>query len=84
MPQNITTQQQLIDFVKLYFPLLTAADLQELFTFYPNPTSVDDLHAVYYATLGFTGPDANEMSSFGTGHQQLANVKNPLSRTAPI
>lgn len=84
MPQNITTQRNLVDFAKLYFPLFTAADLAKLFAYYPNPTNVDDPNAVYYATLGFKGPTANQMSSFGTGHQQLANVRTQLPARAPI
>lgn len=83
MPQNITTQQDLVDFVKLYFPLFTAADLAKFFTYYANPNTVDDPNAAHYATLGFVGQTANQMSSLGTGHQQLANVSIQFPPEAP-
>jgi hypothetical protein len=60
--------------VKLYFPSFTTTDVEKLLTYYPGSGTADDPNAARYATLGFKGPTANQVSSLATGYQQIAAV----------
>lgn len=72
VPQNITTEQDLVDFIQETFPLFTTYDISKVRLYYPSnnapDTSGDD-----FATLGYTGPSAINQSALATGQQQRAN-----------
>lgn len=73
-PQNITTEADLLDWLRLTFPLFSNDDIAKILLYYPSSNATDDPNAVDYATLGYTGATALNQSSVGTGQQQRADV----------
>lgn len=76
VPQNITTEADLLWFLKTTFPLFTEQDFSEIFKHY-GPPEKNTTGRVNFATLGNRGPTANTQSSLGTGNQAKANVRSP-------
>ena len=58
------------------FPLFTQDDVSKVLRYYPGSNATDDMNAADYATLGYTGATAINVSSIATGQQQRANVSN--------
>jgi hypothetical protein len=75
VPQNITTEQDLVNFIQETFPLFTEDDISKVLQYYPGSNATDNANAPEYATLGYTGATANNVSSIATGQQQRANVR---------
>jgi hypothetical protein len=75
VPQNITTEQDLVNYLKDIFPLFTEDDISKILLYYPGSNATDNPDAIDYATLGYTGPTANNQSSIATGQQQRAHVR---------
>ncbi|CZT50331.1 related to esterase [Rhynchosporium secalis] len=73
VPQNITTEDALISWMRVVFPLFTNDDISKVLRYYPNIDASDSTSAVGYATSGYTGATAINVSSIATGHQQRAN-----------
>lgn len=75
-PQNISTEADFLSFVRTTFPLFTDADVQKLLTYYPSSSVAANFNPATprYATDGITPPNsALNVSTYGTGLQQLAN-----------
>ena len=73
--QNITTENDLIDWIRLVFPLFTDDDIAKLLYYYPSSNvsvSYDDLPE--FATDGITGPTIVNVSQTATGQQQRAQA----------
>lgn len=75
MPYNITSENDLISWLKLTFPLFTNSDLAKVLLYYPSQNGTTDTSAGDYATSGYTGATALNVSAVGTGQQQRANVR---------
>ncbi len=76
MPQNITSEEDLVSWIQDVFPLFTQDDVSKVLRYYPGSNATDDMNAADYATLGYTGATAINVSSIATGQQQRANVSN--------
>ncbi|KAH8662901.1 carboxylesterase type B [Tricladium varicosporioides] len=72
-PQNITTEAGLVSWLEKTFPLFSKDDIASILVYYPGSDANDDPKAVDYATLGYTGATANNVSSVASGQQQRAN-----------
>lgn len=73
-PQNITTENDLVTWLQLTFPLFTNDDIARVLLFYPSSNATTDSNAPLFATEGDSGPTALNQSSVGTGQQQRADV----------
>lgn len=74
VPQNITTEQDLVTWLELTFPLFSTSDLAKVLLYYPARNVSVNPDADLYATDGLTKhPDAVTESPFSTGQQQRAN-----------
>ncbi|TID12894.1 carboxylesterase 2 [Venturia nashicola] len=72
-PQTITTEDDLVAWLELTFPLFTKADISKILLTYPTTNNSVDSSAPLFATTGDSGPTALNQSSVGTGQQQRAN-----------
>lgn len=73
--QNITTEQDLVTWLRMTFLLFTEDDISKVLRYYPSTNASDNPNAPHCATLGYTGDTAINESSFGAGQQQRVNVK---------
>jgi len=73
VPQNITSEEDLVSWIQDVFPLFTQDDVSKVLRYYPGSNATDDMNAADYATLGYTGATAINVSSIATGQQQRAN-----------
>ena len=72
-PQNIITEDDLVAYLKVTFPLFSNNDIAKLLYYYPSTNASVDPSAPTFATSGDSGPTALNQSSFGTGQQQRAD-----------
>ena len=73
--QNITTENDLIAWVRLVFPLFTDDDIAKLLYYYPSSNvSVFSDGLTEFATNGLTGPTIVNVSQTATGQQQRAQA----------
>lgn len=70
VPQNITSDEDLIGWIETTFPLLSPDDITKLLAYYPSEPSSDPMK---FATTGIDGPTAINQSSISIGNQQRAN-----------
>ena len=72
VPQNIETEEDLLAWLRLTFPLFSNNDIAKILLYYAssNDTTSD---APLYATNGETGATAVNQSIVGSGQQQRAN-----------
>lgn len=75
VPYNITSEDDLVTWLKLTFPLFTNSDLSKVLLYYPSENGTTDTSEGEYATSGYTGATAVNVSAVGTGQQQRANVR---------
>ena len=73
MPQNITTEDDLVSWLQLTFPLFGNSDIAKVLLYYSTSNASVDPNADEYATSGYTGATANNESVVATGQQQRAN-----------
>lgn len=73
-PQNITTEDELVSWLQLTFPLFSNDDIAKLLLYYPSSNASVDPSAQLFATSGDSGLTAVNQSSAGTGQQQRADV----------
>ncbi|KAF2790340.1 carboxylesterase type B [Melanomma pulvis-pyrius CBS 109.77] len=66
---NITTENDLLAWIHLVFPLFTANDTAQLLSYY-SPSNITNLPR--FASAGDSGPTALDVSQAATGPQQLA------------
>lgn len=69
---SILTANDFLNYVKITFPSLTAADKSRLLQIYQFQNSNTDLSAPLFDTLGDRGPTALTQSEFATGQKQRA------------
>lgn len=74
-PQNITTEDDFIEFVQFLFPMFTQSDVDQVLEYYPITASSDSANPTLFATDGTGNPTAVEMSPWASGQQQRANVR---------
>ncbi len=72
-PQNVTTEDDLVSWLHVTFPLFTNDDIAKVLLYYPSSNSSTDSSAPLYATSGNSGASALNESSVGTGQQQRAD-----------
>ncbi|KAI9800147.1 MAG: hypothetical protein M1833_003474 [Piccolia ochrophora] len=72
-PQNITTEEDFIAYLRSVFPLFQDDDIQKVLTYYPSSSSPSNSFTTDFATSGTMAPSALNQSTFGTGQQQRAN-----------
>ncbi|KAK6005765.1 hypothetical protein QM012_007407 [Aureobasidium pullulans] len=73
VPQNITTEADLVAWLELTFPLFSNDDISRILRYYPSSNATDSSSAVDFATFGNSGPTAINESSVATGQQQRAD-----------
>lgn len=73
MPQNITTEDDLVDWLKLTFPLFKTSDLAKVLLYYPTGNASTNVDGTQFATNGLTGANANNVSIVYSGQQQRAS-----------
>ena len=73
-PQNITTEDDLLVWLQLTFPLFSNDDIAKILLYYPSTNASVDNSIPEYSTLGDTGPTAINESDVATGQQQRADV----------
>ncbi|OJD30021.1 carboxylesterase type b [Diplodia corticola] len=72
-PQNITTQAELVQYLRTYFPRLTDSDVTRILEAYSTPNVPDSPATPKFPTTGDHPPTAVNQSELATGHQQVAN-----------
>ena len=73
VPQNITTEADLLSWLQVTFPLFGNSDLAKTLLYYSSSNASVKSNADEYATNGLTGNTANNESVVATGLQQTAN-----------
>ncbi|KAK5225113.1 hypothetical protein LTR47_009716 [Exophiala xenobiotica] len=73
VPQNITSEDNLVAWLQLTFPLFTNDDIAKVLLYYPSSNASTNPNAPLYATSGDSGPSALNQSSVGTGQQERAD-----------
>ncbi len=74
VPQNITSENDLVSWLRLAYPSFSANEIPDVLRYYP--TYKDDTISVgigRYSTDGIGGTTALTTSAFATGYQQMAN-----------
>lgn len=75
VPQNITTENDLLAWLRVVFPLFTDDDIAKLLYYYPlSNLTVSSGNLTMFATAGDEGPTALDVSQSATGQQQRANL----------
>ncbi|KAL2401470.1 Chlorogenic acid esterase [Exophiala dermatitidis] len=69
---NITTEDDLVAWLRLTFPLFTNDDIAEVLLYYPSSNGTTDSNAPLYASTGTSQPSFINQSSVATGQQQRA------------
>ncbi len=72
-PQNITTENDLLSWLQLTFPLFTNDDIAKVLLYYQTSNASTDPNAPLFSTTGDTGPSALNQSDVGTGQQERAD-----------
>lgn len=74
VPQLIHSEEDLVNWLQLTFPLFSNNDIAKVLLYYPssNTTTTNSSSGVF-ATTGDSGPTALNQSNVGTGQQQRAN-----------
>ncbi|KAI0163682.1 carboxylesterase type B [Pestalotiopsis sp. NC0098] len=71
-PANITTEDNLVDFIQTIFPLFDDDDISTVLETYPLSDYGKNTSNPLFATAGDSGPTAVEVSPFAIGNQQRA------------
>jgi hypothetical protein len=78
VPQNILTEADFESYIRSLFPLFSNSDIVAILQAYPSTNASVNPTNPKYATAGDSGATAVNVSTFGTGQQQRANVR-PIS-----
>ncbi|EDU40805.1 PnbA Carboxylesterase type B [Pyrenophora tritici-repentis] len=73
VPQNITSQDQFMSWLRGTLPGFSDSDIAEVLAWYPIKNNTESPNAVKFATTGLSGPSALDQSSVAVGQQQRAN-----------
>jgi carboxylesterase type B len=71
--QRINTEEKLIAYIKLAFPLLSEQNITALLSHYPSSSADDTADLPKYATSGTSGATAVNVSQSASGQQQRAD-----------
>lgn len=82
-PQNITTEDDLLAWLRLTSPLFSTDDIAKILLYYPSTNASVDPSIPEYSTLGYTGAIALNESDVATGQQQRADVSPCPTYFAP-
>ncbi|TKA40499.1 hypothetical protein B0A54_08956 [Friedmanniomyces endolithicus] len=72
-PQVITTEDELVAYLRVTFPLFSNNDIAKILFYYPSSNASVPAKPLLFATEGDTGPTALNESSVGSGQQQRAD-----------
>lgn len=72
VPRDIVTEDDLVDWLRVTFPLFTNNDIAKVLYYYPSTNASTNPDAALYATSGNNGSTALNQSSAATGQQQRA------------
>lgn len=72
VPQTITTEEDLVSWLRLTFPLFSNNDIAKVLLYYPSSNETDTTSPLY-ATSGDSGATALNQSNVAVGQQQRAN-----------
>lgn len=72
VPQTITTEDDLVSWLRLTFPLFSNNDIAKVLLYYPSSNTTDTTSPLF-ATSGDSGPTALNQSNVAVGQQQRAN-----------
>lgn len=73
-PQNIKTEQALVNWLQITFPLFSNNDIAKILYYYPTGNATVNPSAPLFATEGDSGQTALNQSSAGTGQQERADL----------
>ncbi|KAK4625568.1 Carboxylesterase 1E [Fulvia fulva] len=73
VPQHIDTEEDLLAWLRLTFPLFSTNDIAKILYYYPSSNASVDSTAPLFATTGESNPTAVNQSVLATGQQQRAN-----------
>lgn len=73
-PQNILTEDDLVTYLRVTFPLFSNNDIAKILYYYPTSNDTNNPNDPPFATEGDSGATALNQSSAGTGQQQRANL----------
>jgi carboxylesterase type B len=73
VPQNITTEADLLAWLRVLLPLFTTDDIAKLLYYYPTSNSTTPSSLPKFATAGDSGATAINVSVVASGQQQRAN-----------
>ncbi|KAK0898826.1 hypothetical protein LTR57_021440 [Friedmanniomyces endolithicus] len=74
-PQVITTEDELVAYLRVTFPLFSNNDIAKILFYYPSSNASVPAKPLLFATEGDTGPTALNESSVGSGQQERADDK---------
>lgn len=84
VPANITTEDDLVDFVRIRFPWFDDDDICALLDTYPLTDFSKNSSNPRFATAGDVGPTATEVSPYAIGNQQRAyNIYSEATFACP-
>lgn len=72
-PQNINTEDDLLSWLRLTFPLFTNEDIAKILFYYPSSNASVNPSDPLFPTEGDSGATALNQSDLATGQQQRAN-----------
>ncbi|KAK0871874.1 hypothetical protein LTR91_013682 [Friedmanniomyces endolithicus] len=72
-PQVITTEDELVAYLRVTFPLFSNNDIAKILFYYPSSNASVPAKPLLFATEGDTGPTALNESSVGSGQQERAD-----------
>lgn len=75
VPQSIDTENDLVSWLRLTFPLFSNDDIAKILLYYPNGDGADT-SGINFATAGYTEANAINESATDYGQQQRANVSD--------
>ncbi|KAK5071993.1 hypothetical protein LTR64_004227 [Lithohypha guttulata] len=73
VPQLISSEDDLVAWLRLTFPLFSNNDIAKILLYYPSSNATTNSSEDVFATTGDSGPTALNQSNVGTGQQQRAN-----------
>ena len=83
MPQQITTQDDFVTWLRDTLPEFSESDIAKVLRYYPVDSITESANAVKFATNGVSGPSALDQSPLGTGQQQRADVRELPAASVP-
>ncbi|KAK1082633.1 hypothetical protein LTR33_003783 [Friedmanniomyces endolithicus] len=72
-PRVITTEDELVAYLRVTFPLFSNNDIAKILFYYPSSNASVPAKPLLFATEGDTGPTALNESSVGSGQQERAD-----------